>query len=1100
MPVLNVAENNSVAFTQIAGTFSTGTPDFKVLGLAIAGRSAENVGGAGLKGIYGTLVVASDGSFTYNLDNNDPDVDALGSGMSALESFTYTYIAGGNVLSGRAAFRIAGLDEVGQLITRSSASIDLSSGNVIGTLQRIESTAQYAVLLNNPSGQPIRYTNNGTVSVDSTSFESLGFGIYSGGRTELLNNGLFSVISHLNAASGANLSNGSTLINNGVIRAFADRPRDQNMGTYAGRVVGSGGGPIVNNGLIEATSVYGEAIGLNYTQWLVNNGVIRVSAPGLPRYSDGRVDLFALTGIRGSGAGAFIDNRGVIDMISTSANGVTVAIYLFPDSSNPHSTGTIINSGRIIADVAILSSDGYNVALNITNSGHIEGELQRATGGLDVVRNLPGGEWIGHLNFGFGADLVLNSGFIQGAVDLNDGNDLFDGRGGSVAGTVSGGPGNDILIGGSAADILSGGDGTDVIQGGGGADRLTGGSGADVFAYVIANDSTNEARDSILDFQSGVDRLDLTALSPTQITFTRDGDATIVSGISSSGSFSISVLGSIAMEDLILTRVSPTDGADTLRADDAGGDLRGLGGDDLLAGGAGRDRIDGGSGADTMIGGPGDDIYFVDNANDRILEASNDGYDVVYSAIDFSLEAGIEDAFLTGNNSIGMLGNGLNNRIEGNSASNLLRGGAGDDVLTGGLGGDVLDGGTGSDRFIYTSIDDSPSGNPDHLIAFASGVDVIDVSLLSPYDIQLTPISYIWADPFGAYATIFSDWTIATIRTLSGSLTLWIDGTVALSDFRAIGPARFGGTLTDFNGDGRSDLLTRSSTGEISLLRGQANGSLIQSEQLAANPIDANWKIVGRGDFNGDGKDDILWRHSSGVIGEWLGQAGQFTNNSGVAANLVDNSWSVVGVGDYNGDGREDILWRHTSGEIGQWLSASNGAFANNGGAAANLVDPSWTVVASGDFNGDGKVDVLWRHASGVYAEWQGSASGKLNNVGGVLGGANGLVVGSGDFNGDGRDDILMRDARTGAITLSLGQSNGQFIASTPVQQLPDLQWKILAIGDFNGDGRDDLIWRHSSGAGLEWLATTGGDFANSGAVPNLPNGWSVQSPDIWIV
>ncbi len=72
----------------------------------------------------------------------------------------------------------------------------------------------------------------------------------------------------------------------------------------------------------------------------------------------------------------------------------------------------------------------------------------------------------------------------------------------------------DRLVGSNAANILSGGGGADILQGGGGADLLTGGSGADVFVYTALSDSTVLAagRDTILDFTSGSDKIDLRAI------------------------------------------------------------------------------------------------------------------------------------------------------------------------------------------------------------------------------------------------------------------------------------------------------------------------------------------------------------------------------------------------------------------------------------------------------------------------------------------------------------------------------------------------------------------------------------------------------------
>ena len=76
---------------------------------------------------------------------------------------------------------------------------------------------------------------------------------------------------------------------------------------------------------------------------------------------------------------------------------------------------------------------------------------------------------------------------------------------------------------------------------------------------------------------------------------------------------------------------------------------------------------------------------------------------------------------------------------------------------------------------------------------------------------------------------------------------------------------------------------------------------------------DTNWQMVGTGDFNVDGKADILWRHwVSGEVVVWhmngvVLQSGTFLTPPAFA----DVNWQMVGTGDFNGDGRTDILWRH---------------------------------------------------------------------------------------------------------------------------------------------------------------------------------------------
>ena len=76
---------------------------------------------------------------------------------------------------------------------------------------------------------------------------------------------------------------------------------------------------------------------------------------------------------------------------------------------------------------------------------------------------------------------------------------------------------------------------------------------------------------------------------------------------------------------------------------------------------------------------------------------------------------------------------------------------------------------------------------------------------------------------------------------------------------------------------------------------------------------DTNWKIMGVGDFNGDGQPDILWHHqTTGTLSAWLmngtNLAALGTVNPGVVS---DTNWKIVGVGDFNGDGQPDILWHH---------------------------------------------------------------------------------------------------------------------------------------------------------------------------------------------
>jgi hypothetical protein len=135
--------------------------------------------------------------------------------------------------------------------------------------------------------------------------------------------------------------------------------------------------------------------------------------------------------------------------------------------------------------------------------------------------------------------------------------------------------------------------------------------------------------------------------------------------------------------------------------------------------------------------------------------------------------------------------------------------------------------------------------------------------------------------------------------------------------------------------------------------------------------VDTDWQVAGTGDFNGDGRDDILWRHQDGTIFNFLGtETGGVVNNGDNLCTLVDNGWSLVGIADFNGDGLSDILWRNDSDVIFTFLGTQTGGILNNG-------DNSWTalgipreIVGLGDYDGDGRDDILWR--DGADQNWPG--------------------------------------------------------------------------------------------------------------------------------
>jgi serralysin len=176
----------------------------------------------------------------------------------------------------------------------------------------------------------------------------------------------------------------------------------------------------------------------------------------------------------------------------------------------------------------------------------------------------------------------------------------------------------------------------------------------------------------------------------------------------------------------------------------------GGGGDDMLIGNAQNNAIDGGAGADQMRGGAGDDAYYVDNALDRVIEATGQGADTVYASANYTLQKNAEIEFLradAGTAGLRLFGNALGNgihggdgadRLDGRLGADQLHGGGGndklfggddDDTLEGGAGRDLLTGGAGDDTFVF-GIGDMVTGPArDRITDFAAG-DRIDLAAI----------------------------------------------------------------------------------------------------------------------------------------------------------------------------------------------------------------------------------------------------------------------------------------------------------------------------------------------------------------------------------
>jgi glycerophosphoryl diester phosphodiesterase len=179
-------------------------------------------------------------------------------------------------------------------------------------------------------------------------------------------------------------------------------------------------------------------------------------------------------------------------------------------------------------------------------------------------------------------------------------------------------------------------------------------------------------------------------------------------------------------------------------------------------------------------------------------------------------------------------------------------------------------------------------------------------------------------------------------------------------------------------------------------------------------------------------------------------------------------------LGDFDGDGRADLLWYGPGAKDDHlWL----------GRPSRNFVGSPVTVRGGylplvGDYNGDRRGDVLWyRPGAGSDVVWFGRANGRFSARSLTVRGAYQPLVG--DFNGDGPRDVLWYRPGTGQEVVWFGHRNGRF--SARALDAPDHTRPFT--GDFDGDRRRDIFWYRPGAAGdLLWYGSPNGRFGARGA------------------
>lgn len=313
----------------------------------------------------------------------------------------------------------------------------------------------------------------------------------------------------------------------------------------------------------------------------------------------------------------------------------------------------------------------------------------------------------------------------------------------------------------------------------------------------------------------------------------------------------------------------------------------------------------------------------------------------------------------------------------------------------------------------------------------------------------------------------------------------------------------------DFNGDGKPDVAVAddggSNSGDLTILLGNGDGTFTQSSQYTVNGIFSQATTLAVGDFNGDGKLDLVAglacynipvNCSVGAVSIYLGN-GDGTLGTPTSYTIAGDFTIFPVVGDFNGDDKLDVIAVSglASGGIVSNSSLLTVLLGNGDGTFSQPVNDQVTLpfssveaITAGDLNSDGKLDLVLTsyYGNSVYVAF-GNGDGSFQAPS-VISTALSYQLDSQiiDLNHDGHPDIVVSaqglpGSLLNGVQVLLNDGTGNFVPASVYGLTGTGGLGQLAISDFNGDGNSDILL--GSGGSLSILLGNGDGTMQGAAI-----------------